>query len=137
MRTNDWSPLRTAELALAILVALVVALLVTNFPLYPSWPTVGGFPVNPELIAPGLLGVVALVRAIGDGLSIGSVTVGVLCVVTVTLAALSLQTLYSDASAGAFAGGLFTLVAGVALALAVVARNVVREVDWHGLVDTA
>lgn len=137
MRTTDWSPLRTAELALAILVALVVALLVTNFPLYPSWPTVGGFPVNPELIVPGLLGVVALVRAIGDGLSIGSVTVGVLCVVTVTLAALSLQTLYSDASAGAFAGGLFTLVAGVALALAVVARNVVREVDWHGLVDTA
>lgn len=136
MRTTDWSPLRTAELALAVLVALVVALMMTNSPLYPSWPTLGGFPVDPELVIPGLLGVVALARAMRAGLAIGPVAVGILAAVTVTLATLSLHTLYTG-PAGAFAGGLFTLVVGVALAFAVVARNVVHEVARRGLVDTA
>lgn len=136
MRTTDWSPLRIAELALAVLVALVVALFTTNSPLYPSWPTLGGFPVDPELVVPGLLGVVALARAMRAGLAVGPVAVGILAVVTVTLATLSLHTLYTG-SVGAFAGGLFTLVVGVVLAFAVVARNVVHEVTRRGLVDTA
>lgn len=137
MQTTDWSPLRTAELALAVLVALVAALLMTNSPLYPSWPTLGGFPVDPELVVPGLLGVVALARAMRAGLAVGPVVVGILAAVTVTLATLSLHVLYTGPSGGVFAGGLFTLVVGVALAFAVVVRNVVHEVTRRGLVDTA
>lgn len=127
MRPSNWSPLRIGELVLALLVVLVVGALATNASWYPSWPTVGGIPINLELVVPGLFGVVALVRTLRDGFSIGSVVVGAFSLITILLAAMSLQTLYSEASAGAFAGGMFTLVAGVALVFVVVVRNVASE----------
>lgn len=137
MPRSDRSLFQAAELVLASLVVLVVVLLLTNSPWYPTWPTVGEFPVDPELVVPGVLGVVALGRAIVDGLSVSSVVVGVLSVLTVTLATLSLHTLYTDASAGAFAGGLFTLTAGASLAFVVITRNAVREITRRELIGTA
>lgn len=134
MTPPDRSRFRTVELGLAGLVVLVVAMELTAFPRpYPTWPAVAGVPVDPELVVPGLLGVVAVLGALRDGFSVGSVAVGVLGALTALMAATSLHQLYGDTCGCLFAGGFFTLVLGSVLAGAVVARSVLRRLGVRGV----
>ncbi len=133
MSPLDRPALHAIENALAMLVFLIVAILMTDGLLsYPSWPTVGGVPVNPELVVPGLLGLVALLSAGGDGWRIGSIVTGVLGSLTFFVAALSLHTLYTGTAGGVFFGGLLTLACGTSLALVVLARSVIRTFARRG-----
>ncbi|WP_265111374.1 hypothetical protein [Halosolutus halophilus] len=128
MPAFDRSPLLAVETAFALAVLLVAAVMVTNVPVeYPTGPTLGGVPVGPELVVPGALGIIVLVDAVTDGLDIWSIVVGAMSAVTVLLASVSLHTLYTS-NLGMFAGGLFTLAAGVPLALLVLGRRVVDTV---------
>ena len=77
MLPDNRSLLRTTEVVFAALVLLIVTLLVTSFPHYPSWPTLGPVPINPELVVPGLLGVAVLLGSVADGLSVKSAVFGV------------------------------------------------------------
>ena len=121
------SLLRISQVILAVLVLLITAITFSNLPQpYPSWPTVGAIPVNPELLIPGLLGIVTILGAFRDGVAVGSVAIGTLGAVTLLVAALSLQTLYSSTGGGVFWGGFFTLVSGGSLAIGVIVQNVLR-----------
>lgn len=120
------SLLRAVELVLAAQVLLIVAVLAAQLsPPYPAWPTVWGVPVDPELVVPGVLGVVALLSASVDGLGVGSLVVGALGFLTLGMASLSLYSLYTTDGGGVFWGGFVTLAVGLALAVAVVVRAVV------------
>jgi len=133
MPSLDRSLLRSAELILAGLVLAVAVVTLTALPEpYPTWPTVGAVPVNPELVVPGLLGVAALAGAFADGLGVGPVVIGALTAYNATA---SLYTLYAVESGGVFWGGFFTLLAGVPLAVAVLARAAVRRLDPDWLPD--
>jgi hypothetical protein len=116
------------ELSLATLVLLNAA--IEFFGLsqpYPAWPTVGPVPVDPELIIPGLLGIVAILVAIREGIAIGSIVVGVLGMLTLWIAATSLYSLYADTAGGLFWGGFVTLISGTFLAIAVIVQSLVRH----------
>ena len=120
----DRRTLRRAELALAVAVLAVAALLFAGPPdWYPSWPTAAGVPVDPELVIPGSLGVVAVAGAAADGLRISSLVVAGLGLVTSWLAATSVHTLLTADGGCVFFGGLFTLLAGAVLAVAVLTRE--------------
>lgn len=126
--------LRVIELSLATLVILNAA--IEFFGLsqsYPAWPTVGPVPVDPELIIPGLLGIVAILVAIREGIAIGSIVVGVLGVLTLWIAATSLYSLYADTAVGLFWGGFFTLISGTLLAIAVIVQSLVRQSGHRGI----
>lgn len=124
----DRAHLRAVEVALAVAVLLVVAVIATGSPAwYPSWPTLAGFPVDPELVLPGLLGLVALLGAVLDGFGVVPVVVAVLGSTTALFAAASIQTLLTATGGGVFAGGLFTLAVGTPLAVAVLLRELARR----------
>jgi hypothetical protein len=126
------STIRTLESTLAALVVLVAVLEVTGLPRpYPAWPTVGPVPADPELVVPGLLGLVAVVGAIRDGIDVGSVVVGGLGALTLWLAATSLYALFAGTAGGVFWGGFFTLVVGVPLAVAVLVRTALGRLEWR------
>lgn len=134
MPSSDGSRLRTAELGLAALVVLVVAMEFTAFPQpYPTWPAVAGVPVDPELVVPGLLGVVALFGSVRGGLSAGSIAVGSLGILTALMSATSLHQLYGDTCGCVFWGGFFTLLLGSILAGAIVARSALRRLGVGGV----
>ena len=117
-----------SRMVLAGVVLLIATITFANLPQpYPTWPTVGPVPVNPELVFPGLLGLVALLGAVREGIAVGSIAVGLLGAVTLWLAATSLYALYSATSGGVFWGGLFTLVSGVVLAVGVIVQRVLRR----------
>jgi hypothetical protein len=125
MNAANRRTVRTIEWVLALGTLAVAAITFTAIPQpYPSWPTIGRVPVNPELIIPGLLGLVAIFGAIVDGLSVGSVVTAILGVVTLGMAISSLHTLYAVQTGGVFWGGLFTLVPGFTLAGVVLVRDV-------------
>ena len=127
------STFQTVEDTLAIGVFVVVAVLATDFPVqYPVWPTLAWVPIDPELVVPGLLGLVALCGAVADGLGVWSAVVGVLGFGTLTLAAVSLHALYAGTAGGVFGGGILTLGVGIPLALVVCLRAVVRTVAPDG-----
>lgn len=133
MSRSDWWSVRGLELLLAALVFAVTVVTFTGVPEpYPTWPTVGGIPVNPELVVPGALGLVAVVRA-GTDPGVGSALVGAVGAVTLLLATTSGYTLYAGSGGGVFWGGFFTLLAGVALALAVVVRATLAATDLAAL----
>lgn len=122
------SLLRASQVALAALVLLIAALTFSNLPQpYPSWPTVGPIPVNPELVVPGLLGVAAILGALRDGVAVGSIAIGTLGAVTLSVAAMSLYTLYASTGGGVFWGGVFTLISGVVLAVGVLMQAALRQ----------
>lgn len=127
----DRSLLRTAEAVLSTLVLLVVTLMVTNFSYYPSWPTLGPVPIDPELVVPGLLGLVVLLGAVVDGLSVESVVVGAFGGFTLLLAIASLHSLYTATAGCSFGGGILTLTAGVPLSVLVLGRIAVSKVVHH------
>lgn len=121
------SPLRVSQLVLAGLVFLIAVITASTVPQpYPTWPTIGPVPVNPELVVPGLLGLLAVLGAFREGFSLVSVVAGGLGVVTMGFAFLSLYTLYSGIAGGVFWGGFYTLSSGVILALVVVIQSVSR-----------
>lgn len=134
MSPLDRSSLRTAETALALLVLAIVAVMTTNFPVgYPSWPTLAGVPVNPELVVPGLLAIVVLLGVVADGLRVVTVVLGLLAIGTFLPAVVSYYALYTDTASGAFGGGILTLTVAVPLAVVVLLRYAVREAAHHGV----
>lgn len=129
MSSVDRSTLRAIETLLAAAVLAVAVVVFTDLPEpWPAWPTVGPVPVDPELVVPGLLGLAAVAGALADGLGVGPVVSGALGALTAVLALLSGHTLVV-AEGGVFFGGLFTLAAGVALAVVVLVRAAARRVD--------
>ncbi|MFW5918412.1 MAG: hypothetical protein ACOCR0_02905 [Haloferacaceae archaeon] len=120
---------RGVEYLLAASVLTVAFLVVFQVPLpFPSWPTIGPFPVNPELVLPGALALVVLVDVIGDGFRVSSVLLGTVAVLTLGMATQSLYALFAGQAGGVFWGGFFTLVLGTALGTAVVARDAIRVI---------
>ncbi len=129
MLPRNGSIIRNLQAALAIAVLAVALVMITNVPIeYPSDPTLSGVPVDLELVVPGALGVAVLVDTVSAGLGIRSVIITGIGIVTVLLAALSCYTLYTS-TPGMFAGGLFTLSAGVLLALVVLGFRAVDTVS--------
>lgn len=121
------SLLRVSQVILAALVLIIATITFSNLPQpYPHWPTVGPVPVNPELVVPGVLGLVAILGALREGLTMGSIVIGVLGVLTLWVAATSLHTLYSSTGGGVFWGGFYTLISGVILAIGVIIQNVLH-----------
>lgn len=115
------------EFLLAAIVLLIALITFTNLPQpYPTWPTIGAIPIDPELIIPALLGLAVLLRTIADGLSIGSVVIGVLSIITLLIATMSMYALYTAETGGVFWGGFFTLISGVILAIAAIIQSAVR-----------
>ncbi|WP_162994073.1 hypothetical protein [Halalkalicoccus subterraneus] len=124
-------PTRTAlqatKLLLAGAVLLIAAMSFNYLPQpYSTWPAIGSIPVNPELVVPALLGVVAMVEAFVEQFRIVSVALAILGGMTFLFGATSLYTLYAAESGGVFFGGLFTIVAGVLLAFGVFLHTIVR-----------
>lgn len=119
--------LRTSEIVLAVMVLFNGVFTATSVPHpYPTWPTRGTIPINPELVVPCLLGIAVLVRVGAAGFSPGAVISGILGASTVYLAITSLHALYVSQTGGVFWGGLYTLVSGVCLAVVVVGRTAAR-----------
>ena len=122
--------LRTVRALLAAAVLSLVAVEFSTLPRpYPTAPTVGPFPVNPELVAPALLAAVVIVGALRDGLGIGSVVTGLLGAVTLWIAATSLYEAYAYTNGGVAWGAFFTTVSGLVLAVAVLTRQAVRRAE--------
>lgn len=121
------TPLQSTKLLLAGAVLLVAAMTFNYLPQpYSTWPTIGPLPVNPELIVPALLGVVVVVEAFVEQFSIASVSLAIFGGLTFLLGAASLYTLYAVESGGVFFGGLFTIVAGILLAIGVFLHTIAR-----------
>lgn len=121
---------------LAALVFGIAVLIMLNIPEpYPTWPTIGPFPVDPELLLPALLAVLVLVDVGTSGISVGGVVTGTLAVLTLWMASQSLYALYADQASGVFWGGFFSIVLGTVLALSMIARDVVRLWSPDGLFD--
>lgn len=129
------SLLRPTQVIIAVCVLLIAIVTFSSLPQpYPTWPTVGSIPISPELVVPGLLGLVTVGRTVRDGVTVGSVLLGILAIITLWLAATSLSALYTSTGGGVFFGGLFTLLSGITLAVGVLVqcilrRNLSREVS--------
>lgn len=122
------SLLRASQVVLAALVLLIATITFSDLPQpYPTWPTVGAVPIDPELVVPGLLGLVAILGALHDEVGVGSIVIGALGAVTLWAAATSLYTLYASTGGGVFWGGFFTLISGVILAIGVIVQSVLRQ----------
>lgn len=122
------SPPRVSQVVLAALVLLIATITFSDLPQpYPAWPTVGPVPINAELVVPGLLGLVAILEALHEGVAVGSIIIGLLGVVTLWIAAMSLYTLYASTGGGVFWGGFFTLISGVVLAIGIIVQSVLRQ----------
>jgi hypothetical protein len=76
-------------LAAATLLVILIEFSTVSLP-YPASPTVGSVPVDPELLVPALLGLVAVVGTLRDGIGPGSIATGLLGVVTLWFATTSL-----------------------------------------------
>ncbi|PSQ19380.1 hypothetical protein BRD00_01780 [Halobacteriales archaeon QS_8_69_26] len=133
MTGPDRSPAVLFEVVLAALVVAVAGVTFTALPQpYPTWPTVGPVPVNPELVVPGVLGAVTVARAVTDP-GVGSAAVGAVGTLTLLLAVSSLHTLYAGTGGGVFWGGFVTLLSGVVLVVAVLVRAALASVDLTGV----
>ena len=124
--------------ARALLAAVVLSLVAVEFSTlprpYPTAPTVGPFPVNPELVVPALLAAVVIVGALRDGLGVGSVVTGLLGAVTLWIATTSLYEAYAYTNGGVAWGAFFTIISGLVLAVAVLTRQAVRRVERPNVV---
>ena len=128
--------LRRGRGVLAATALLVVLVEFSTLPLpYPANPTVGSVPVNPELIVPALLGLVAVVGAIRDGIGVGSIATGLLGVVTLWFATTSLYETAAGQGGGIAWGAFFTLICGSVLAVTVLIRQAVRRTGEPGVFD--
>ena len=115
--------LRACQVIMAAVVLLIATITFSDLPQpYPTWLSVGSVPVNPELVVPGLLGVVTIFVAARDAAAVGSVIIWILGVVTLLLSTTSLHALYTSSGGGVFFGGFFTLISGIVLPVAVDVR---------------
>lgn len=130
---------RTVDYVLAAVVLLVAAITFTGLSQpYPAWPTAGPVPVNPELVVPGLLGLVVLCRLIADEFSGATPIVGLLGTLTLFLATMSMYILFAAETGGVFVVGAFTLVSGIVLAGVVLLQGVVRTSrHWRRTADVS
>ncbi|WP_049915403.1 hypothetical protein [Natrialba taiwanensis] len=118
---------RLIDYALAVVVVAVAVCTFTSVPEpYPAWPTLGPIPVNPELVVPGLLGLVVLSRLITDEFSGATPIIGILGSLTLFLATMSMYILYVAEVGGVFVGGAFTLLSGIVLAAVVLLQGAIR-----------
>ena len=128
--------LRQSQGILAATVLLVVLIEFSTLPLpYPANPTVGSVPVDPGLIVPALLGLVAVVGALRDGIGVGSIATGLLGVVTLWVATTSLYETAASQGGGIAWGAFFTLICGSVLAVTVLIRQAVRRTGEPGVFD--
>lgn len=128
MPSSRLSTVRTIQYLLAVLVILVGIITVTDVPQpYPSWPTLGPIPVDPELVLPVLLGLAVLVGTSMEERSVTSVGLGSLGALTLWIASRSLYELAVGGTGGVFWGGFFTLILAFPLASAILVRGVLRE----------
>ena len=119
--------LQATKLLLAGAVLLVFEMTFNYLPQpYSTWPTIGAIPVSPELVVPALLGIVVVVEAFVEQFSIASVCLAIFGGLTFLLGTLSLYSLYAAEAGGVFFGGLFTIVAGILLAVGVVLHTIAR-----------
>ena len=102
---------------------------------YPSHPTVGSVPVDPELVVPALLGLVAVVGALRDGIGVGSIATGLLGVVTLWFATTSVYETATSQGGGIAWGAFFALICGGVLAVTVLLRQAVRRTGEAGVFD--
>ena len=128
--------LRGGRGILAAVVLLVVLVEFSSLPLpYPANPAVGSVPVDPELLVPALLGLVAVVGALRDGIGVGSIVTGLLGVVTLWVATTSLYETAASQGGGIAWGAFFTLICGGVLAVTVLVRQAVRRTGETGVLD--
>jgi len=129
MTSPDRERLLAVEAVLAVTVLAITVALLADLRGFPSWPTVRGVPVNPELVVPGLLGLVVVLEAVMDRESVPVIALGILGFGTLANAVTGLYTLYTADGGGVFFGGLFTLLVGVPLAVVILGRTVLGRVD--------
>ena len=128
--------LRRARGILAAMVLLVLLVEFSSLPLpYPANPTVGSVPVDPELVVPALLGLVAVVGALRDGIGVGSIATGLLGVVTLWFATTSVYETATSQGGGIAWGAFFALICGGVLAVTVLVRQAVRRTGEPGVLD--
>lgn len=128
--------LRRARGILAAMVLLVLLVEFSSLPLpYPANPTVGSVPVDPELVVPALLGLVAVVGALRDGIGVGSIATGLLGVVTLWFATTSVYETATSQGGGIAWGAFFALICGGVLAVTVLLRQAVRRTGEAGVFD--
>jgi len=128
--------LRRARGILAAMVLLVLLVEFSSLPLpYPANPTVGSVPVDPELVVPALLGLVAVVGALRDGIGVGSIATGLLGVVTLWFATTSVYETATSQGGGIAWGAFFALICGGVLAVTVLVRQAVRRTGEAGVLD--
>ena len=128
--------LRRGRGILAATALLVILVEFSTLPLpYPADPTVGSVPVNPELVVPALLGLVAVVGALRDGIGVGSIATGLLGVVTLWFATTSLYETAAGQGGGIAWGAFFTRICGGVLAITVLIRQAVRRTGEPGVFD--
>ncbi|WP_408958467.1 hypothetical protein [Natrinema sp. 74] len=126
--------LRALAVTLAVLVLLIVGTMAAQLPQpYPAWPTIGPMPVDPELVVPGVLGLVALLGVVRNGVTIGSILVGLFGALTLWIATASLHSLYAGTAGCVFGGGLLTLTTGTVLAVAVLLETAVHRYVDRGI----
>ena len=92
-------------------------------------------PVDPELLVPAFLGLVAVVGALSDGIGPGSIPMGLLGVVTLWFATTSLYETAAGQGGGIAWGAFFTLICGGVLAVTVFVRQAVRRTGEPGVLD--
>jgi hypothetical protein len=128
--------LRRVRGILAAMVLLVVLIELSNLPLpYPANPTVGSVPVDPELVVPALLGLLAVIGALRDGIGPGSIATGLLGVVTLWFATTSVYETATSQGGGILWGAFFTIICGGVLAVTVLLRLAVRRTGEAGVLD--
>ncbi|WP_254764397.1 hypothetical protein [Natrinema marinum] len=126
--------LRAFAVVLAVLVLLLVGTMAAQLPQpYPTWPTIGPVPVTPELVVPGVLGLLALFGVVRNGITLGSILVGLVGALTLWLAGVSLYSLYAGTAGSLFGGGLLTLMSGTVLAVAVLLETAIHRFVERGV----
>ena len=79
--------------------------------------------LSAAFVSPPVLALVALVGVVDDGFSVGAVLVAFLALATLYVAFVSIYALLVPTEGGVYGGHLFTLAAGVFLAVGVLART--------------
>jgi len=122
--------IRALELLFSL---LVIAPLVGLFVPTGSFGALVDVGLLAAFVSPPVLALVALVGVVDDGFSVGAVVVALLALTTLSVAFVSVYALFVPTEGGVYGGHLFTLAAGVLLAVGVLVRTftlfVLRRTD--------
>lgn len=115
-------------------VEIVLSLAILAVLLWPQVESAGYTSILVELgylvgfLSPPVLALVVLVGVLDDGLTVGGVLLGLIALLTLYVAFISLWVLlFPPEGGGVYGGHLFTLAAGILLAVGVLARIVVVQ----------